>query len=93
MAMVSNAKAYFVDHLLLSFWKCLGCPNPDMCMPGTYFTGGVDGIDCPAHCPAQCNPEWQMVCEGAFDADGKQSIRASRMSHKITIVVFEHPIT
>jgi len=47
-----------------------GCPNPDMCMPGTYFTGGVDGIDCPAHCPAHCNPEWQMVCEGAFDADG-----------------------
>merc|ERR1712241_617552 len=48
----------------------LGCPKPEICMPGTYFTGGVDGIDCPAHCPAHCNPEWEMVCEGAFDADG-----------------------
>ena len=72
MAMASNAKAYFVDHLIKKFFgNVLGCPNPDMCMPGTYFTGGVDGIDCPAHCPAHCNPE-EMVCEGAFDADGNQ---------------------
>merc|ERR1719245_2469168 len=45
-----------------------GCPTADTCMPSKGPVG-LDGNDCPVHCPAAC-PVDHMHCGGNMDANG-----------------------
>merc|ERR1711860_240827 len=41
------------------------CQMPDFCVP-SKGPMGKDGMECPAHCPAQCHHE-DLVCPGGKD--------------------------
>merc|ERR1719225_1817106 len=45
-----------------------GCPTAETCMPSKGPVG-LDGNDCPVHCPAAC-PADHMHCGGGMDANG-----------------------
>ena len=59
------------EHVCWGGYDATGCSMPDTCMQ-MHGPMGNDGMECWNHCPAVCNPEYEMTCHGGWDYNGCQ---------------------